>query len=98
MAAYTVGVWTVKRGREEDFVNAWHALAQWTIEQGFDSHGTLLRDHDDPSRFVSLGPWPSADAAQRWRDDPGFGDHLDEIMKLVERFEPATYDIVLSVS
>jgi heme-degrading monooxygenase HmoA len=98
MAAYTLGAWTVKPGREDDFVNAWHALAQWTIERGFESQGTLLRDHADPLRFVSLGPWPSADAAQRWRDDPGFRERLDEMMRYVKHFEPGTYDIVLSVS
>jgi heme-degrading monooxygenase HmoA len=98
VSAYTVGVWTVKPGREDAFVNAWHALAQWTIENGFGGHGTLLRDREDHSRYVSFGPWPSAEAVQRWRADPGFRDHLDEIMPSVERFEPGTYDVVLSVS
>ena len=98
MSAYTLGVWQVKPGREEEFVNAWHALAQWTLERGYDTDGTLLRDHADRSRFVSFGPWPSAEAAQRWRDDPGFRERLDEIMAFVESFEPGTYDVVLSVS
>ena len=98
MSAYTIGVWTVKPGRAEDFVNAWHALAEWTVERGFDTYGTLLRDHSDESRYVSLDPWPSADVAQRWRDDPGFRDRLDQMMELVDGFEPGTYDVVLSVS
>ena len=98
MSAYTVGMWQVKPGQEEAFVNAWHALAQWTLERGFDTDGTLLRDHADPLRYLSFGPWPTAEAAQRWRDDPGFQERLDEIMTSVERFEPGTYDVVLSVS
>jgi heme-degrading monooxygenase HmoA len=98
VTVYTLGVWTVKSGREDEFVNGWHALAQWTLEQGFEAHGTLVRDHDDPSRFVSFGPWPNVDQVRRWRADPGFHAYLDEIMKSVERFEPGTYDVVLSVS
>lgn len=98
MSAYTVGVWTVKPGREDEFVTAWHALAQWTVERGFESHGTLLRDHDKPLRFISLRPWPSAEAAERWLDDADFREHMDGIMNSVERFEPGTFDVVLSVS
>jgi heme-degrading monooxygenase HmoA len=98
VTVYTLGVWTVKRGRVDEFVAAWHALGQWTLEQGFDSHGTLLRDHTDPTRFVSFGPWASAEAAERWRNDPGYRVRLDRIMKTVSSFEPGTYDVVLSVS
>lgn len=97
MSVYTLGVWTVKEGREEEFVRAWEGLGQWTVEQGFPTHGTLLRDHGDPRRYISFGPWPTAEHAERWRGDPGFRERLDRIMETVERFEPGTFDAVLSV-
>jgi heme-degrading monooxygenase HmoA len=97
VSVYTVGFWTVKDGREEDFVRAWEALGQWTAERGFPTHRTLLRDHGDPRRFVSFGPWPTVAHAERWRGDPGHLEHLDRIMETVESFEPGTYDAVLSV-
>ena len=98
MTVYTLGRWVVKPGREEDFVGAWHALGQWTVENGFESHGTLLRDHADRSRFISFGPWRSVEDVERWRSHPEFQRHLAEIRDTLESFEPGTFDVVLSVS
>jgi heme-degrading monooxygenase HmoA len=98
MTVYTLGVWQVKPGREDEFVAAWHALGQWTVENDFESHGTLLRDREDASRFVSFGPWPSVDDAARWRAHPEFRRHLSAIQDTLESFEPGTFDVVLSVS
>ena len=97
MTIYTLGVWHVRRGREEEFVRAWDELAQWTVESGFESHGTLVRDREVPYRFVSFGPWPSIEAARAWRDSAGFGERLERLEELVDKFEPQTYDVVLRV-
>ena len=32
MAVYTLGVWTVKPGHEDDFIEAWNALATATVD------------------------------------------------------------------
>ena len=93
-----MSVWQVKRGREEDFVNAWDELARWTVEVGFESTGTLLRDRREPGRFVSFGPWPSAAAAEQWRDSPGYTERLRALDATLDGFEPETYDVVLRVS
>jgi heme-degrading monooxygenase HmoA len=98
MTVYTVGVWQVKSGREEAFVAAWDALGQWTLERGFDTHGTLVRDRSDPSRFVSFGPWRSAEEAERWRADPGFAERLARIEETLESYEPGTYDVIMRIS
>jgi heme-degrading monooxygenase HmoA len=98
VTVYTMGVWTVKPGREEDFVAAWDALGQWTLEQGFDTHGTLVRDRSDPRRFVSFGPWRSAEDAERWRAARGFHEHFARLEETLERFEPGTYDVVMRIS
>lgn len=98
MGVYTVGVWVVKEGREDDFVRAWEALGQWTVEEGFAPHGTLVRDRSNPRRYISFGPWPTAEHVERWRASAVFKQHLDRIMAMVESFEPGTYDTVLSVS
>jgi heme-degrading monooxygenase HmoA len=98
VTVYTMGVWQVKPGREDDFVNAWDELARWTVESGFDSTGTLLRDRSRPGRFVSFGPWPSVEAADEWRGSPGFAERLEALRDTLEGFEPGTYDVVLRVS
>jgi heme-degrading monooxygenase HmoA len=97
VTVYTLGVWHVKAGREDDFVRAWDELAQWTLESGYESHGTLVRDRESPFRFVSFGPWPSAEAAGRWRDSDGFRERFARIEELVDRFEPQTLDVVMRV-
>lgn len=98
MTVYTVGVWRVKPGRETDFVNAWDDLARWTVESGFESTGTLLRDRAEPGRFVSFGPWPSAEDVEEWRGSAGFVERLAALQGTLESFEPGTYDVVLRVS
>jgi len=54
--AYTHSTWRVKPGFEEEFVRRWEDLAHWSGLQGLSSRAKLLRDIDEPSRFVSFGP------------------------------------------
>jgi heme-degrading monooxygenase HmoA len=97
VTVYTIGVWSVRPGREEEFVREWDELAQWTVESGHDSHLTLVRDHDDPHRYVSLGPWPSAELAGRWQESEGFRERFARLEQLVESFEPQLLDVVMRV-
>jgi hypothetical protein len=55
--AYTHSTWRVKPGLEDEFVRRWEDLAHWSALQGLTSRAKLLRDIDEPSRFVSFGPW-----------------------------------------
>jgi heme-degrading monooxygenase HmoA len=98
VTVYTLGVWTVKPGREDDFVAAWDALGQWTLERDYETHGTLIRDRDNPQRFISFGPWRSAEEVERWRQDPGFAERFARVNDALDGFEPGTYDVVMRVS
>ena len=95
---YTHGTWTVTPGREDEFVRRWLELGDWTTENFPDARGTLLRDAEQSNRFVSFGPWPSAEHAERWRASPGFREHVDRIMETLESFEPLTLQLVAEVS
>jgi heme-degrading monooxygenase HmoA len=93
---YTLGIWRVKAGRGEEFIEAWTEFADWTaanIEGA--GRGTLLRDLDDGHRFVSVGPWESLVAIQRWRQDPGWGERVSRIREMLEGFEPSTLELVV---
>ena len=98
MTVYALGAWYVKPGREDDFVAAWDRLGRWTIENGFESAGTLLRDRSEPTRFLSFGPWRSAEDAESWRASAGFAERFAELEETIERFEPGLYDVVLRIS
>jgi heme-degrading monooxygenase HmoA len=91
---YTAGIWTVQRGREDDFVNAWKELARWTIDNLSGSKwGRLLQNQDDQTRFISFGPWESGDAIEQWRASEGFQQHVERIQSMLEGFEPGTFEL-----
>jgi heme-degrading monooxygenase HmoA len=90
---YTVGIWTVKAGREADFVAAWRAMAEATLAEFPDAHGTLLRDADDSRRFISFGPWKSHEQVQAWRDSAAFKEGVGAIREVLDDFRPGTYEI-----
>ena len=95
---YTVGIWTVKAGREEEFVAAWFAMGEATLAEFPAAHGTLLRDTGNPSRFVSFGPWESLEAVDAWRASAPFQEGVSRIRELLEAFEPGTYEVSAEVS
>lgn len=95
MAVYTVGIWIVKPGREDEFADSWREMAAWTIRSvNSAASGTLLRDCEHTNRFVSFGPWPSVADIDAWRADPGFADRVGRMRDLLEEFSPMTLDDV----
>lgn len=86
---YTVGIWHIRSGSEEEFMDAWTELAEWTVDEVAGSRfAKLLRDTSDPSRFITFGPWDGEDAVTAWRDLPGFQDRISRLRELTESFEP----------
>jgi quinol monooxygenase YgiN len=96
---FTAGSWRVKPGREDDFVAAWREFAAWTAaEMAGATWATLIRDQDEPSHFVSFGPWESAGEIEAWRASKGFRERVGKIRELLESFEPMTGEAVADVS
>lgn len=93
-ATFSVTVWVVKPGREEDFVRAWRDLATFTAQQmvGRKQPTTLLRDRDQPNRFITMAPWDSAATLRAWRAGPGFGERVARMREFLEDFDPMTLD------
>ncbi|HEY6958934.1 MAG TPA: antibiotic biosynthesis monooxygenase family protein [Candidatus Limnocylindria bacterium] len=92
---YTSGVWQVKPGRADEFVEAWTEFARWTSERVPGSRrAVLVRDTADLHRFMSFGPWESEAAIAAWRDLDGFKQRVGRIRDLLERFEARTLELV----
>jgi heme-degrading monooxygenase HmoA len=93
---YTSGVWTVKPGREEDFVARWGELAEWASTE-FPSAGqpTLLRDMDEPRRFVSFGAWNDMEQIDAFRQHAEFARNVARIREALDDFSPFTYEAVI---
>jgi heme-degrading monooxygenase HmoA len=97
LAIYTLGIWTVKTGREQDFIDAWHAMAAATASDFPGASAMLLHDRDTPSMFISSGPWESLDQIEAWRGSETFGAGVSKIRELIDSFEPHTMDLAASV-
>ncbi|MGA8988295.1 putative quinol monooxygenase [Aeromicrobium sp.] len=98
MAVYTLGIWRVKTGHENDFVAAWKKLADRTRADLPQATATLLRDREDPSLFVSSGPWESVEQVDAWRSSSAFTSSIAAIREHVEDFEPHTMDLAVDIS
>lgn len=94
---YSLGIWTVKAGSEEEFVAAWRAMGEATIAEFPAAHGTLLRDVDNRGRFVSFGPWDSLETVDAWRASTPFKEGVARIRELLDAFEPGTYELSAEV-
>lgn len=94
---YTAGVWTVREGREEDFIRLWKQLGADTVEGFPNAAGTLLRDRERPTRFISFGRWQSVEEVERWRSSPAFREVVREMGAVLDDFEPGTFDVVVKI-
>src|SRR5262245_43193973 len=97
VAIYTLGVWTVKAGREEAFIDAWRALAEATSAGFPGSSAMLLQGRDASSKFISCGPWESLEQIEAWRGSETFRDGVSKIRDVIDCFEPHTMDLAASI-
>ena len=96
---YTSGVWVVKEGREDEFARRWQESADRTALEVPGVKFMLLRDRENPRRFVSLGEgWRTADQIEAARSSPDFQDAMASIWRMLDSGEITTLDLVASVS
>jgi heme-degrading monooxygenase HmoA len=98
VAIYTAGMWTVKPGKEGQFIQAWQELATGSAQEFPGASAVLLRDRDRPNVFLSCGPWESLEQVQAWRASAVFQQSLAKIRPLLDAFEPHTMDSVAASS
>lgn len=93
---YTLGVWTVTAGREDEFVELWQEFAQWGAQE-FPGAGrpTLLRDLDQPNRFVTFGPFRDLDQVAAFRSHPGFRARVGRMRELLDDFVPSSLEAIV---
>jgi heme-degrading monooxygenase HmoA len=91
---YTSTTWIVKPGQEDEFVRRWTDFAEWSGGQGLAAPAMLLRDVDEPTRFVSFGPWEDIQKIWRWRGLTGFQERVASLNEVLVSFEPRTLELV----
>ncbi len=96
--AYTLAMWRVRPGREEEFIRAWQEdLAEYFLSLPGVMGGTLLRSVEDPSLFYSFGPWRSLEDIRAMRADPRTVGVMGKLRELCEEATPGVYQCVLTV-
>ena len=93
------GIWTVKEGREDEFSRRWEASASSLSLEFPDVTFRLLRDRENPRRFVSLGEgWRNTEQVEAARSLPSFQDAMSSIWNVLESGDISTLDLVVEVS
>ena len=97
MPVYTLGIWTVKSGCEDDFVSAWKELAERTRADFPGAVATLLRERDQPNRFISFGPWDSTEQIEQWRASETFQAGVAKLRGFLDEFAPHTMELAAAI-
>jgi heme-degrading monooxygenase HmoA len=94
---YTNGVWRVKPGEEDAFVQAWKEFVTWA--SGMPGSGTfrLVRNVDEPGTYMSFAPWESHEAQQAWKELPEFRERIGRVRAHCDDFQPSVFELVTRV-
>ena len=95
---YTSGAWVVKPGKEDAFVEEWKAFVAWASSMPGSGTFRLVRDVEDPRKFMSFAPWESFEAQRDWKELPEFRERLMRVRSQCEDFQPATLELVAKVA
>ena len=94
---WTHGVWSVKPGREDEFVERWEVMVrEATAALAPPERPWLLRDRERPNVFVSFGPWEDVEQVHAFRSSDTFADGQAALREVLEGFEPRTFDEVVA--
>jgi heme-degrading monooxygenase HmoA len=84
---YTVYSWTVKKGLDSRFVEAWRDFAAWVVGQRRSSGSTrLFRDLADPAHFMSVDSWENEEALADFQKGAEFRHRIDVLRELLDDF------------
>jgi len=97
MEMYSSGMWAIRPGEEDAFVEDWRAFAEWSSQQPGAGTFRLTRDARDPSRFLSFAPWESIERLKAWQSMPEFPERLGKAKQHTTEFMASEYELVVAV-
>ena len=96
---YASGTWIVKKGHEDEFARLWQNAADQGSLRYPDVTFRLLRDLDNPRRFVAVtGPWRNAEQIASSRDSESFRELMTASERIVESAHLATLELAAEIS
>ena len=95
----TSGTWLVKTGREDEFARRWEESASNLSLEFPDVTFRLMRDRDNPRRFMSFGEgWRNLEQVEAARSLPSFQDSMASMWRLLESGEMAVLELAVEIS
>ena len=96
---YTSGVWIAKKGHEDDFERLWQAAVDQLSLEFPGITFRLLRDVENPRRFVSMGgAWRNAEQIAAARALPSYQEGMADLEKVLESGDLGTFELAAEVS
>jgi heme-degrading monooxygenase HmoA len=96
---YTSGVWIARAGKEADFARKWQESVDRLSLELPGITFRLMRDLDDPSRFVSVtGPWRNREQFEETRSSAAFQESMADVDDVLESYEIRVYQLAVEVS
>jgi heme-degrading monooxygenase HmoA len=84
---FTVYSWTVKRGQDHQFVEAWKDFAKWVTGQtGSERSTRLFRDLDNTGHFLSVDSWENEESLRTFLKGTEYGHRVDALLKFLDSF------------
>lgn len=93
--AYTLGVWHIRDGRQQEFITAWKDLG--TIFASLPDppgKGILIQSDSDSTLFYSFGPWTSLEAIEAMRNDRLAQEGIRKLIDLCTEATPGSFHVV----
>ena len=87
----------VKEGREDDFEQAWRAIAEEVRRAPGNIRQALLRDRDDPRSFVVTSDWESREAFTDFERSPEQDRLTAPLRELRESGGMTVHDLVVHI-
>lgn len=96
--SYTLAMYRVKDGKEDDFITGWDELAE-TFSSLADPPlwGTLIRHKTNRTLFYSFGPWRKEEHVLAMRSNSGAKEAFAKLQKLCIEMMPGDYEIIRHV-
>jgi heme-degrading monooxygenase HmoA len=94
---YTNGTWMVKAGEEDAFVEEWTNFVNWGRSYAGSGTFRLVRDRDQPERYMSFADWESFDAQKAWKSEPDFKERIGRVRSHCSDFQPSVFELVTRI-
>jgi quinol monooxygenase YgiN len=94
VSRFTSGNWLVRSGSEDEFIQRWTALTEWSLNEAAGAHFFyLIQDAGDPRHFLSFGALDDSESVRAWRQQPRFSELLGACRELCDEFEAHDYTL-----